>query len=154
MEKWKPELSSVNCVVLIPVSRLTGSTRPTPVVLKLFCETCSLVTILAGVGDAILTIKTPRFSNQPTRLLSRDCFMTSTGRYHKSKNLQDFGCISEFLFCHRKIITMIIPLIKSYLRLFLIISGPKISLTGSRCSGRFTSEECCHLVDVIFQRLV
>lgn len=87
-EKWKPELSSVNSLVLIPVSRLTGSTRPTTVVLKLFCETCSLVTILAGVGDAILTIKTPRFSNQPTRLLSRDCFMKSTGRYHKSFSLR------------------------------------------------------------------
>lgn len=53
----KPELSSVNCVVPVPVSRLTGSAGPAPVVLKLFCETCSLVTILAGVGDAILTIK-------------------------------------------------------------------------------------------------
>lgn len=75
VEKWKPELSLVNCVILILVSPLIGSTRPSPVVLNLFCETCSLLTILAGVGDAILKIKTPRFSNQTTWLLSRDCFI-------------------------------------------------------------------------------
>lgn len=31
-----------------------GPARPAPVVLNLYCETCSLVMILAGVGDAIL----------------------------------------------------------------------------------------------------
>lgn len=133
---------------------------PDPVLLSWipFCETCSLVTILAGVGDAILTIKTPRFSNQTTWLLSRGWNWSDISiNPLASKNKHNFTISSIFLSILFKWFnwTMTFFLLSITIRRVL---NPRINhLTRFLdvrnwrlcCSGGFTSKRCCHLVDVI-----